>query len=89
MLQAHIDMVPQANADTQHDFTARSHRCLHRWRMGHRPRYHPGCRQRHGHAGCLAVLADKTIKHGPLEVLLTTDEETGDDRRLRSGSGLA
>ncbi|MGL5776758.1 MAG: beta-Ala-His dipeptidase, partial [Aeromonas veronii] len=30
-----------------------------------------------GMAGCLAVLADKTIKHGPLEVLLTTDEETG------------
>ena len=26
VLQAHIDMVPQANADTQHDFTTRSHR---------------------------------------------------------------
>ena len=31
-----------------------------------------------GMAGCLAVLADKTIKHGPLEVLLTTDRR---DRR--------
>ncbi|KAK8791937.1 hypothetical protein WA158_005314 [Blastocystis sp. Blastoise] len=26
---------------------------------------------------CYAILADKTIKHGPLEILVTRDEETG------------
>lgn len=30
-----------------------------------------------GIATCFAILADKTIKHGPLEVLVTRDEETG------------
>lgn len=30
-----------------------------------------------GVASCFAILADKTIKHGPLEVLVTRDEETG------------
>ena len=30
-----------------------------------------------GIATCFAVLADKTIRHGPLEVLVTRDEETG------------
>lgn len=28
-------------------------------------------------ASALAVLADDTVKHGPLEVLLTMTEETG------------
>ena len=30
-----------------------------------------------GVATAFAILADKTIKHGPLEVLVTRDEETG------------
>ena len=30
-----------------------------------------------GIAACFAVLEDKSIKHGPLEVLVTRDEETG------------
>ena len=30
-----------------------------------------------GIATCFAILADKTVKHGPLEVLVTRDEETG------------
>ncbi|SPZ01700.1 aminoacyl-histidine dipeptidase [Proteus mirabilis] len=32
-----------------------------------------------GMASALAVLADDTVKHGPLEVLLTMTEETGMD----------
>ncbi len=28
-------------------------------------------------AAALAVLQDKSLKHGPIEVLLTIDEETG------------
>ena len=30
-----------------------------------------------GIAACFSILEDKTIKHGPLEVLVTRDEETG------------
>ncbi len=30
-----------------------------------------------GMAACLAVLAAKDVEHGPLEVLLTIDEEAG------------
>ena len=30
-----------------------------------------------GIAACFAILEDKSIKHGPLEVLVTRDEETG------------
>jgi dipeptidase D len=29
ILQGHLDMVPQANSDTKHDFYKRSHRCLY------------------------------------------------------------
>ncbi len=32
-----------------------------------------------GMASALAVIADDTVKHGPLEVLLTMTEETGMD----------
>ncbi|WP_107853168.1 aminoacyl-histidine dipeptidase [Oceanimonas marisflavi] len=77
VLQAHLDMVPQANAGTNHDFT----------RDPIRPRIDGdwvyatgttlGADNGIGMAACLAVLADSTLKHGPLEVLLTVDEESG------------
>lgn len=77
VLQAHLDMVPQANAGTQHDFT----------RDPIRPRIDGdwvcatgttlGADNGIGMAACLAVLADNTLTHGPLEVLLTVDEESG------------
>lgn len=44
-----------------------------------------------GMASCLAVLASKEIQHGPIEVLLTIDEEAGmtgafwPQRRLAGG----
>ena len=77
VLQAHIDMVPQANADTQHDFTTDPIDAYidGEWVTARGTTL--GADNGMGMAGCLAVLADKTIKHGPLEVLLTTDEETG------------
>ena len=77
VLQAHIDMVPQANADTQHDFTQDPIDAYidGEWVTARGTTL--GADNGMGMAGCLAVLADKTIKHGPLEVLLTTDEETG------------
>ena len=77
VLQAHIDMVPQANADTQHDFTQDPIDAYidGDWVTARGTTL--GADNGMGMAGCLAVLADKNLKHGPLEVLLTTDEETG------------
>ncbi|HGY5298885.1 TPA: M20/M25/M40 family metallo-hydrolase, partial [Aeromonas salmonicida] len=77
VLQAHIDMVPQANADTRHDFTQDPIDAYidGDWVTARGTTL--GADNGMGMAGCLAVLADKSLKHGPLEVLLTTDEETG------------
>ena len=77
VLQAHIDMVPQANADTRHDFTQDPIDAYidGEWVTARGTTL--GADNGMGMAGCLAVLADKPIKHGPLEVLLTADEEPG------------
>ena len=65
VLQAHIDMVPQANADTQHDFTQDPIDAYidGEWVTARGTTL--GADNGMGMAGCLAVLADKTIKHGP------------------------
>lgn len=77
VLQAHIDMVPQANADTPHDFTKDPIDAYvdGEWVTARGTTL--GADNGIGMAACLAVLADKSLKHGPLEVLLTSDEETG------------
>ena len=77
VLQAHIDMVPQANADTPHDFTRDP---IQPYIDGEWVRARGttlGADNGIGAAACLAVLADDTLQHGPLEVLLTIDEEAG------------
>ena len=53
ILQAHMDMVPQKNNDTIHDFEKDPIETI------------------------MAVLEAKDLKHGPLEALITKDEETG------------
>ncbi|MHA7002357.1 aminoacyl-histidine dipeptidase [Aeromonas schubertii] len=77
VLQAHLDMVPQANADTPHDFTKDPIDAYvdGEWVTARGTTL--GADNGIGMAACLAVLADKSLKHGPLEVLLTSDEETG------------
>lgn len=77
ILQGHIDMVAQANADTPHDFTKDP---IIPWIDGEWVRARGttlGADNGIGAAACLAVLAEKNLRHGPLEVLLTVDEETG------------
>lgn len=79
ILQSHLDMVPQKNASVTHDFlkdpidayidgewvTARDTTL--------------GADNGIGAALAMAVLADNTLKHGPVEALFTTDEEVGMD----------
>ncbi len=77
VLQAHIDMVPQKNEDTDHDFTVDPIQPYIDGEWVTAKGTTLGADNGMGMAACLAVLASKDIKHGPLEVLLTVDEEAG------------
>ncbi|PHM33350.1 beta-Ala-His dipeptidase [Xenorhabdus innexi] len=79
VLQAHLDMVPQKNNDTQHDFTKDPIRPYidGDWITAEGTTL--GADNGIGMASALAVLADESVKHGPLEVLLTMTEEAGMD----------
>jgi len=88
ILQSHIDMVPQANSNVTFNFdtdpidayvegdwvTARDTTL--------------GADNGIGVAASLAILQSSEIKHGPLEVLVTIDEETGMTGALELKSGL-
>lgn len=79
-LQAHLDMVPQANADTQHDFATDPIRLRIRpdddaWLMATGTTL--GADNGIGMASCLAVLEADDVPHPAIEVLLTMTEETG------------
>lgn len=79
-LQAHLDMVPQANADTVHDFTIDPIRLRFNpqdeaWLMATGTTL--GADNGIGMASCLAVLQSQDIAHPEIEVLLTMTEETG------------
>jgi dipeptidase D len=77
VLQAHLDMVCQANADTPHDFTRDPIRPLlcDGWLVAEGTTL--GADNGIGVALILAALEDPDLVHGPLEALLTVDEEAG------------
>ncbi|MBQ4860144.1 aminoacyl-histidine dipeptidase [Pseudoalteromonas sp. MMG013] len=77
VLQAHIDMVPQKNDDVDHDFTTDPIRPYIDGEWVTATGTTLGADNGMGMASCLAVLAANDINHGPLEVLLTVDEEAG------------
>jgi dipeptidase D len=77
VLQAHIDMVPQKNEDTVHDFTKDPIQPYIDGEWVTAKGTTLGADNGMGMASCLAVLASNEIKHGPIEVLLTIDEEAG------------
>jgi dipeptidase D len=77
VLQGHVDMVCEKNSGTAHDFEKDP---IDVWRDGDRLRARGttlGADNGVGVAAALAVLASKNVRHGPLEVLVTVDEETG------------
>lgn len=77
ILQAHMDMVPQKNNDTVHNFETDP---IETYIDGDWVRAKGttlGADNGLGVAAMMAVLEDKTLKHGPLEALITVDEETG------------
>jgi len=77
VLQAHVDMVPQKNADTKHDFESDP---ILPWIDGEWVRAKGttlGADNGMGVAAILAILEDNSLIHGPIEALFTIDEETG------------
>lgn len=77
ILQAHVDMVPQKNNDVNHDFVKDP---ILPWIDGEWVRAKGttlGADDGIGVSAALAILADENLQHGPLEALLTIDEETG------------
>lgn len=77
ILQGHMDMVPQKNADVEHDFLKDpiQTEILGDW-VGAKGTT-LGADNGMGVALGMSVLEDKTLNHGPVEVLVTYDEETG------------
>ncbi|WP_026957370.1 aminoacyl-histidine dipeptidase [Aliagarivorans taiwanensis] len=88
ILQAHLDMVPQANSDTQHDFTADPIRPYIDGEWVTAEGTTLGADNGIGAASILAVLASDDIAHGPLEALLTINEEAGMDGAFGLKPGL-
>ena len=77
ILQAHMDMVPQKNADTQHDFLTDPIRPYIDGDWVTAEGTTLGADNGIGLASAMAVLASNDVPHGPLEVLITIDEEAG------------
>ncbi len=77
ILQGHLDMVPQKNSDKNHDFEKDPIEAYidGEWVTANGTTL--GADNGIGVAATMAVLASKTMQHGPVEALFTIDEETG------------
>ena len=78
-LQAHLDMVPQKNASVKHDFLTDPIDAYVEdgWVKARGTTL--GADNGIGASLALAVLADDTLEHGPIEALFTIDEEQSMD----------
>lgn len=77
ILQAHMDMVPQKSPDSPHNFETDpivTH-IKDGWVYANNTTL--GADDGVGVAAIMAVMEDKTLKHGPIEGLITRDEENG------------
>ena len=77
VLQGHMDMVPQKNADVKHDFLKDP---IETWVDGEWLRACGttlGADDGLGVALAMSVAESPEVKHGPIEILVTYDEETG------------
>lgn len=77
ILQGHMDMVPQKNAGKVHDFEKDPITTVVDGDWVHADGTTLGADNGLGVAVALSVLESKDLKHGPVEVLVTVDEETG------------
>lgn len=77
IFQTHLDMVPQKNNDKKHDFENDPIETIIDGEWVRANGTTLGSDNGIGVAATLAVLADRTLVHGPVEALFTIDEETG------------
>ena len=77
ILQAHVDMVPQKNNDVEHDFKKDPIKPRIVENMVYATGTTLGADNGLGCAVAMAVLESNDLVHGPIEVLITIDEETG------------
>ena len=77
ILQSHLDMVPQANASSAFDFSKDPIDAYIDGDWVKAKGTTLGADNGIGIAATMAVLEDKTLRHGQIEALFTYDEETG------------
>jgi dipeptidase D len=77
ILQGHLDMVPQKNSDVDHDFEKDPIQAFVDGEWVAAKGTTLGADNGMGVAAAMAVLQDKSLVHGPVEVLMTIDEEAG------------
>ena len=77
ILQGHMDMVPQKTSDSDHDFLKDPIKAYIDGEWVTADRTTLGADNGIGVAMGLSVLEDPSVQHGPVEVLVTYDEETG------------
>ncbi len=77
ILQGHMDMVPQKNSDVKHDFLTDpiETKVEGEWLKACGTTL--GADNGLGVALAMSVAESKDVKHGPIEILVTYDEETG------------
>lgn len=76
-LQGHLDMVCEKNADKVHDFMKDPLELVRKGNVIMANGTTLGADNGIAVATNLAIMEDKSLKHGPLEFLFTIDEETG------------
>lgn len=88
ILQGHIDMVPQANSGTSFDFNTQPIDAYVEdgWVTARETTL--GADNGIGVAASMAILEADDLEHGPIEVLVTVDEETGMTGALQLQPGV-
>jgi len=77
VLQGHLDMVCEKNAGTVHDFTKDPIELVRKGEVLMANGTTLGADNGIAVATNLAIMEDRNLEHGPLELLFTIDEETG------------
>ncbi|MBN2350175.1 MAG: aminoacyl-histidine dipeptidase [Bacteroidales bacterium] len=77
VLQSHLDMVPQKNSETSHDFEKDPIQAYVDGDWVTAKDTTLGADNGIGVSAILAILRSHNLKHGPIEALFTIDEETG------------
>ena len=88
-MQSHLDMVPQKNSSVKHDFLTDPIDAYIDGDWVKARETTLGADNGMGAAFAMAVLADKTLTHGPLEALFTINEEVGMDGAVGLKPGFA